>query len=81
MSTRGIYFVSDNDPGLGSRLKLRITLLAETDGADTVVEALAKVIRVDKPTERSASGIGIAATLERYKIVRQLEESYPGLVT
>ena len=35
-----------------------------------IVEALAKVIRVDERTERSASGIGIAVTLERYKIVR-----------
>jgi hypothetical protein len=81
MSSCGIYFVSGNAPGVGSRLNLRITLLAETDGGDAIIEVLAKVIRVDKPTERSASGIGTAVTLERYKIVRQPEESYLDLVT
>jgi hypothetical protein len=69
-STSGIYLVSENDPEVGSRLNLKMTFLVETDGYDTIIDALARVVRVERHTEGPPAEVGIAVKIERYEIVR-----------
>ena len=71
ISTRGLYFVMDQDPQAGSRLDLVLTLPTEvTSGAEVLVHALGKVLRVEPRIEDGNTRIGVAAVIERYDIVR-----------
>lgn len=71
ISTRGLYFVIDQNLEAGSELDMTLTLPAEiTQGTDVLVRAVGKVIRVE---ERSGDGddrLGVAAVIERYDIIR-----------
>src|SRR3981081_2655502 len=67
ISTRGLYFVIDQDLEAGSELDITLTLPAEiTHGTDVLVRALGKVVRVENRMEDSASRMGVAAIIERY---------------
>ena len=71
ISTRGLYFVFDQDMQAGSELDLTLRLPAEiTHGAEVLVRALGKVLRVEPRTEDGATRMGVAAVIERYDIVR-----------
>jgi hypothetical protein len=71
ISTRGLYFVVDENMESGSELDLTLTLPAEiTRGSDVFVKALGKVIRVERRMEDGNSRMGVAAVIERYDIVR-----------
>ncbi len=55
----------------GSHLDLILTLPEEiTSGAEVLVHALGKVLRVEPRIEDGNTRIGIAAVIERYDIVR-----------
>lgn len=72
ISTRGLYFVMDQDPQMGSRLDLVLTLPTEvTSGAEVLVHALGKVLRVEPRIEDGNTRMGVAAVIERYDIVRE----------
>jgi len=71
ISTRGLYFVLDQDLEAGSELDITLTLPAEiTQGSEVFVRALGKVVRVEKRLEDGTARLGVAAVIERYDIIR-----------
>ncbi|GAC1683482.1 MAG: hypothetical protein PVS2B2_22590 [Candidatus Acidiferrum sp.] len=71
ISTRGLYFVIDQNLEAGSELDITLTLPAEiTHGTDVLVRALGKVVRVENRLEDSNVRLGVAAVIERYDIIR-----------
>jgi hypothetical protein len=71
ISTRGVYFLFDNDLDPGAELDLTMTLPAEvTGGTEVFIRAIGKVIRVEKSADHDESRVGVAAVIERYEIVR-----------
>jgi hypothetical protein len=71
ISTRGLYFVTEQDVQAGSELDITLTLPAElTHGSDVFVRAAGKVVRVDPRNEARNMRFGVAAVIERYDIIR-----------
>jgi hypothetical protein len=71
ISTRGLYFVLDQDMEAGSELDITLTLPSEiTHGSEVFVRALGKVIRVERRIEDGNPRMGVAAVIERYDIIR-----------
>ena len=71
ISTRGLYFVIDQDLEAGSELDITLTLPAEiTHGTEVFVRAMGKVVRVEQRSEDGALRLGVAAVIERYDIIR-----------
>jgi hypothetical protein len=71
ISTRGLYFVIEQDLEAGSELDITLTLPAEiTHGTEVFVRAMGKVVRVEQRTEDGAARMGVAAVIERYDIIR-----------
>jgi hypothetical protein len=70
ISTRGVYFVIENDLAAGAELDLTMTLPAEvTGGTEVFIRAIGKVVRVEKSAE-NGNRKGVAALIQRYEIVR-----------
>jgi hypothetical protein len=70
ISTRGVYFVIENDVSAGAELDLTMTLPAEvTGGTEVFIRAIGKVVRVEKSPDNGARQ-GVAALIQRYEIVR-----------
>src|SRR5260370_3781995 len=68
VSTRGVYFVLDQDLEPGSELDITLTLPAEiTHGSDVLVRALGQEVRVEKRTEDGSPRMGVAAGICRYR--------------
>ncbi len=66
ISTRGVYFVIDQDLEAGSELDITLTLPAEvTRGIEVFVRASGKVIRVERRIEDGDQRMGVAAVIER----------------
>jgi c-di-GMP-binding flagellar brake protein YcgR len=71
ISTRGLYFVLDQDLQAGSELDITLTLPAEiTHGSEVFVRAMGKVVRVERRMEDGSARLGVAAVIERYDIIR-----------
>jgi hypothetical protein len=71
ISTRGLYFVIDQDLKAGSELDITLTLPGEiTRGSAVLVRATGKVVRVERRKEDESDRLGVAAVIERYDIVR-----------
>lgn len=71
VSTRGLYFVMEQNLEAGSELDITLTLPAEmTHGTEVFVRALGRVVRVEKRMEEGSARMGIAALIERYDIIR-----------
>jgi c-di-GMP-binding flagellar brake protein YcgR len=71
VSTRGLYFVIDNELQAGSDLDITLTLPAEiTQGSEVMVRAAGKVVRVEQRIEDGNTRMGVAAIIERYDIIR-----------
>src|SRR5882762_8487177 len=71
ISTRGLYFVVDQNLESGSQVDITLTLPAEiTHGSEVFVRALGKVVRVERRMEDGSARMGIAAVIERYDIIR-----------
>jgi c-di-GMP-binding flagellar brake protein YcgR len=71
ISTRGLYFVIDQNLDAGSELDITLTLPAEiTHGTEVLVRALGKVVRVEPRSENGDLRMGVAAVIERYDIIR-----------
>jgi hypothetical protein len=71
ISTRGVYFMIDNDVNAGSELDLTMTLPAEvTGGTEVFIRAIGKVLRTEKRPENGSQRTGVAAIIERYEIIR-----------
>jgi len=71
ISTRGVYFMLQNDMAPGTELDFTLTLPAEiTRGTEVFVRAHGRVVRVDKHSDDNHQSIGVAAVIERYDIIR-----------
>jgi len=71
VSTRGLYFVVEQNLEAGSELDITMTLPAEiTHGTEVFVRALGKVVRVERRMEDGNTRMGVAAVIERYDIIR-----------
>jgi c-di-GMP-binding flagellar brake protein YcgR len=71
ISTRGLYFVIDQNMEAGSELDLTMTLPSEvTQGSEVFVRALGKVIRIERRMEDGNPRMGVAAVIQRYDIIR-----------
>jgi hypothetical protein len=71
ISTRGLYFVIDQDLEAGSELDITLTLPAEiTHSTEVFVRALGKVVRVERRGQEDEMRMGVAAVIERYDIIR-----------
>jgi hypothetical protein len=69
ISAEGIYFSLPEEPTLGSKLTLQLTLPPElTQGESVSLHSVCKVARVER---RDADGkIGVGTTIESYRFVR-----------
>ena len=71
ISTRGLYFLVEQDLAAGSELDITLTLPTEiTHGSEVFVRAAGKVVRVEPRTESGSTRLGVAAIIERYDIIR-----------
>ena len=71
ISTRGLYFIIDQNLEAGSELDITLTLPAEiTHGTEVFVRALGKVVRVERRMEEDSTRMGVAAVIERFDIIR-----------
>ena len=71
ISTRGLYFVIDQNLEAGSEVDITLTLPAEiTHGTDVFVRAFGKVVRVEQRLEDATTRMGVAAVIERYDMIR-----------
>ncbi len=70
VSTRGIFFTSNQRFAVGARVGLSLTIpLQTTDRSQLVVDAKAKVMRVEEDPDNAAGRVGIAAVIDSYDIV------------
>lgn len=71
VSTRGLYFVVDENMESGSQLEITLTLPAEiTNGSEVLIRAHGKVVRVERRMEDGNARMGVAAVIERYDMFR-----------
>ena len=71
ISTRGLYFVVEQNLEAGSEVDLTLTLPAEvTQGTEAFVRALGRVVRVEEWSQDRNRRVGVAAVIRRYEIVR-----------
>jgi PilZ domain len=71
ISTRGVYFMIDNELSTGSELDLTMTLPAEvTGGTEVFIRAIGKVLRTEMRPDNGNDRVGVAAIIERYEIIR-----------
>ncbi len=76
ISTRGVYFMVEEDLAPGSELDFTLTLPAEiTQGTAVFIRAHGKVVRVDRKQEDGLSRMGVAAVIEKYDIIRTEQAS------
>ena len=65
ISTRGLYFVIDQDMDAGSEIDITLTLPAEiTHSTEVFVRALGKVVRVERRGEDGELRMGVAAVID-----------------
>ena len=71
ISTRGVYFLIDEDMAPGAELDFTLTLPAEiTRGTEVFIRAHGRVVRVEHKAEDGTEKLGIAAVIEKYDIIR-----------
>ena len=71
VSTSGVYFTSDRRLAVGIKLDLSLTLPAEiTQGSTVVIDAQARVMRVDEPPAGAEDRFGIAAVIDKFNVSR-----------
>jgi hypothetical protein len=71
VSTSGVYFTSDEPLALGIKLDLSLTLPPEvTQGSAVVIDAQARVMRVDERPSGADDRFGIAAVIDRFNVSR-----------
>ena len=71
VSTSGVYFTSDARLAIGVKLDLSLTLPPEvTQGSSVVIDALARVMRVDEQPAGANDRFGIAAIIDKFNVSR-----------
>lgn len=71
VSTSGLYFTSNEKLTIGNKIDLSLTLPPEaTQGSAIVIDAQARVMRVDECSANDAERFGIAAIIDRFNVSR-----------
>ena len=71
VSTSGVYFTSGQRLSVGIKLDLALTLPPEvTQGSEVVIDAQARVMRVDEQPTDLLNRFGIAAVIDRFNVSR-----------
>ncbi|MBI1749132.1 MAG: PilZ domain-containing protein [Acidobacteria bacterium] len=71
ISTRGVYFLIEEDMAPGAELDFTLTLPAEiTRGTEVFIRAHGRVVRVERKSEDGTEKLGVAAVIEKYDIIR-----------
>jgi hypothetical protein len=71
VSTSGVYFTSDERLAVGIGLDLSLTLPPEvTQGSAVVIDAQARVMRVDERPWGVQDRFGIAAVIDKFNVSR-----------
>jgi c-di-GMP-binding flagellar brake protein YcgR len=71
VSTTGVYFTSDERLAVGLKLDLSLTLPSEiTQGSAVIIDAQARVMRVDEQPSGGEDRFGIAAAIDRFNVSR-----------
>jgi hypothetical protein len=71
VSTSGVYFTSDERLAVGIKLDLSLTLPPEvTQGSAVVIDAQARVMRVDEQPTGTDDRFGIAAVIDKFNVSR-----------
>ncbi len=71
ISTRGVYFLIEENMAPGTELDFTLTLPAEiTRGTEVFIRAHGRVVRVERKTDDGLEKLGIAAVIEKYDIIR-----------
>ena len=71
VSTSGVYFTSGQRLSVGIKLDLALTLPPEvTQGSEVVIDAQARVMRVDEQPTDFLNRFGIAAVIDRFNVSR-----------
>jgi hypothetical protein len=71
VSTSGVYFMSDQRLAVGIKLDLALTLPPEvTQGSAVVIDAQARVMRVDERAADVSDRFGIAAIIDKFNVSR-----------
>jgi hypothetical protein len=69
ISSCGVYFVADEDPGRGAVLQLTVAICADlTGGPEVFVYLEGTVVRVDRCMDGCPQRFGIATTIETYEM-------------
>ena len=77
ISTRGVYFTSQEHFTEGDKLEFSVILPSEAIGGNEVsVEAGARVVRVEQNQPTGAEGFGVAAVIERYETIRSKARTF-----
>jgi len=71
VSTSGVYFTSDEPLAVGIKLDISLTLPPEvTQGSAVVIDAQARVMRVDTQPGGADDRFGIAAVIDKFNVSR-----------
>jgi hypothetical protein len=71
VSTSGIYFTSDERLAVGLKLDLALALPSEvTQGSPVLIDAQARVTRVDEQPAGREDRFGIAVVIDRFNVSR-----------
>jgi PilZ domain len=69
VSTSGVYFTSDERLAVGIKLDLSLALPSEvTQGSAVVIDAQARVMRVDERPAGAGDPFGIAAVIDKFNV-------------
>jgi hypothetical protein len=73
ISSHGVYFVLDDNPGLGTTLNPTIAIPADiTGGPEVSIHFKGAVLRVDSCRDADRTKYGVAAAIESYEITRNI---------
>ncbi len=71
ISTRGVYFIIDQELAPGTELDFTLTMPPEiTRGTEVFIRAHGRVVRLEKKQQNGTERTGVAAVIEKYDIVR-----------
>ena len=66
ISIHGVYFTLDREVSLGTTLDFSLRL---PQGAEARIDAQARIVRVERRPRNTAERVGLAAKIEKYKLV------------
>ena len=71
ISSCGVYFVVEDDPGEGAVLNLTITVPAElTGGSEVLIHLIGTAVRVEGRVDGGVEMFGVAATFDSYEMAQ-----------